>query len=388
VRTNDTSQGDTRLLFFKINRLFTLWVITLWLMLGNSGVWAISQNKKFESALPGYHYQFPQDHGAHPRYKTEWWYYTGHLKTGSGKTFGYQLTFFRSATDRTYPLARPTAWELSSFYPAHFAVSDISNQKFYFQERLNRGNLQLAGAETKVYSVWNENWSAKQVGKGFLLEASSPEYLLHLNLESVKPPVIHGEGGISQKGACVGCASHYYSLTRLKTEGVLTLHGVSTPVTGVSWMDHEFGSNQLEAQQVGWDWFSLQLDNNTELMLYVMRLKNGQWDPHSSGTWVDAMGNSKHLTVKDFKITSTGKWKSPTTGGTYPMGWHLEIPGEKIDLNVTPSFEAQELKAVKSTRVTYWEGASTVKGWVQGKPVNGQGYVEMTGYAQAFRQKI
>ena len=204
---------------------------------------------------------------------------------------------------------------------------------------------------------------------------------LRLNLRSLKAPVLHGQNGLSQKGEGEGRASYYYSLTRMQTEGELTVNGKSEKVRGLTWMDHEFGSNQLREDQVGWDWFSIQLDNQTELMLYLMRRKDGSVDPYSSGTLVGADGTTKNLSNKDYRIDVLERWKSPTSGATYPMKWKVTIPSESIELEILPAFPDQELITNRSTRVTYWEGAVQIRGTARGKSVSGNGYVEMTGYA-------
>jgi predicted secreted hydrolase len=350
---------------------------------------ALAQNAphQFKQALPGYTFSFPRDHAAHNGYKTEWWYYTGHLQTSKGQRYGYELTFFRTAhASENQPLG--SQWTLTQIYPAHFAVSDETHQRFFFTEKLNRAGIGVAGAREDIYSVWNETWTAELLGNQHVLKAESPEFSIHLLQTPEKPPILHGQNGVSQKADCVGCASHYYSMTRLKTDGVLYLNGKAIPVTGISWMDHEFGSNQLGKTQVGWDWFSLQLDNRTELMLYVLRNEDGSVDPNSSGTWVLPNGQSRHLSLQDFQITPLGQWTSPKSTGTYPMGWRITVPSEGLDLTVKAAFENQELITGRSTEVTYWEGSSHVSGSAQGKPITGQAYVEMTGYAEPFRQGI
>ena len=204
---------------------------------------------------------------------------------------------------------------------------------------------------------------------------------LRLGLRSLKAPVLHGQNGLSQKGEGEGRASYYYSLTRMQTEGELTVNGKSEKVRGLTWMDHEFGSNQLREDQVGWDWFSIQLDNQTELMLYLMRRKDGSVDPYSSGTLVGADGVAKHLSNQDYRIEVLERWKSPMSGATYPMKWKVTIPSESVELDVLPAFPEQELITNRSTRVTYWEGAVQIRGTARGRSVGGNGYVEMTGYA-------
>jgi predicted secreted hydrolase len=232
--------------------------------------------------------------------------------------------------------------------------------------------------------VWIHDWSAGLLPdqRTHQLRASAPKFAIDLKLDPAKPPVIHGHGGVSQKAAGRGRASHYYSLTRLETQGTLTLDGERLPVTGLSWMDHEFGSNQLTEQQTGWDWFSLQLDNRRELMLYRLRLKDGSIEPLSSGTLVQADGTWKHLPLSTFQIQSGKTLKSPKTGATYPAEWRVQVPTENLDLQITPTLPDQELVTESSGGVRYWEGSVRVTGKDHGKPVGGVGYVELTGYTR------
>jgi predicted secreted hydrolase len=356
--------------------------------------WAVAV--QYQAALPGYRFSFPRDHASHPQYKTEWWYYTGHLNTAEGKRYGYELTFFRVGLpedDQARPKENAPAspWDADNLYAAHFALSDETNRRFEYSEKLNRPGVDVAGARDDVYYVWNELWLAELLGDRMVLRANSADGKreIHLLLSSEKPPVVHGQNGVSQKASCMGCASHYYSLTRLKTEGLLLLDGKASPVQGLSWMDHEFGSNQLGPNQVGWDWFSIQLSDGSDLMLYLLRQRDGGLDPNSSGTMVFPDGRSRHLTLKEFSVQNSGRtWTSPKTRGVYPMGWTIVVPSEDIQLTVTPVFENQELSTGASTQVSYWEGSSAVFGLRRGKPVQGQAYVEMTGYAQAFKARI
>ncbi len=346
-----------------------------------------AETPAFKKALPGYVYQFPKDHAAHEDYKTEWWYYTGHLKSDSGEAYGYELTFFRIG-QRGNDRPTNTPWRTDQVYMTHFAFSNLQNQTFIHGQKLNRSAFQRAGALTEGYNVWNENWSIKLIDGVHHLKAALPDVQLTLQLTPQKPPVIHGYDGVSQKAACTGCASHYYSLTRLNTQGQLVLKGQTKKMTGTSWMDQEFGSNQLAENQVGWDWFSIQLDNNMELMLYQLRQKNGTIEPLSSGTLVYPDGSTQHLELNTFQIKPTGRWTSPDSDGVYPMGWQIEIPSKALSLTVTPAFKNQELQNPYRQGLTYWEGASQVKGQYQKTSVEGQAYVEMTGYAQAFQSDI
>ncbi|MBI1997996.1 MAG: carotenoid 1,2-hydratase [Deltaproteobacteria bacterium] len=346
------------------------------------GVFLIASGFTYQLALPGRKLTFPVDHYSHPDFKTEWWYYTGHLETGSGKRYGYQVTFFRfGVRDRQDEKNKDHPIIFTDLYMAHFALSDIEQKRFHFRERINRGFDNKAGAATGRYLVWNEDWKVEGDGEKHAIQVSDRGIALRLALRSLKPPVLHGLNGLSSKGEGEGHASYYYSLTRMQTDGELTIDGKKEKVRGLSWMDHEFGSNQLREDQVGWDWFSMQLENNTELMLYLMRRKDGSVDPYSSGTIVQADGMTKQLALKDFRMVVSERWKSPKSGADYPMKWKVSIPGEEIELEITPAFPGQELITNRSTRVTYWEGAVKVQGTLRNKPVPGKGYAEMTGYA-------
>lgn len=335
----------------------------------------------YQLALPGRKLTFPADHYSHPDFKTEWWYYTGHLETESGKRYGYQVTFFRFGVRDRQKEMKDKPPLFTELYMAHFAISDIAAKKFTFRERINRGYNDKAGAATDRFLVWNEDWKVGGDDRNHAIAVSDRGTQLRLQLRSLKAPVLHGQNGLSQKGEGVGRASYYYSFTRMQTDGELAINGKKEKVHGLTWMDHEFGSNQLRDDQVGWDWFSVQLDNDTELMLYLMRRKDGSVDPYSSGTLVAANGSTKHLKVKEFHIEVLDRWKSAKSGANYPMKWKVTIPGEAIELEITPAFAEQELITHRSTRVTYWEGAAQIRGKVRGRGVNGNGYVEMTGYA-------
>jgi len=334
----------------------------------------------YQLALPGRKLTFPADHYSHPDFKTEWWYYTGHLESETGKRYGYQVTFFRfGVRDRQGEIKDKPPY-FTDLYMAHFAVSDIDRKKFLFRERINRGYQGKADAATDRYLVWNEDWKVEGDEKNHQIQVSDRGTELRLRLVSLKPPVLHGQNGLSQKGEGEGRASYYYSLTRMKTEGEITIDGKKEKVRGLTWMDHEFGSNQLREDQVGWDWFSLQLDDQTELMLYLIRRKDGSPDPYSSGTLVKADGTTKHLRLEDFQIGVLERWKSAKSGGNYPMKWKVFIPAEGVELEIVPEFTDQELITNRSTRVTYWEGAVRMNGMMRKKPIAGSGYVEMTGY--------
>jgi predicted secreted hydrolase len=273
-------------------------------------------------------------------------------------------------------------------YMAHFALTDVAGKKFHYFEKLNRAGPGIAGANADTLHVWNENWSAQLVGETMKLVADAGQASIVLNLESRKKPATHGMNGVSQKAEGVGRASHYYSLTRLATRGELRLGSKTFQVSGESWMDHEFGTNQLTEKQVGWDWFSIQLNNGAELMLYRMRNRDGSVDPFSSGTIIETDSATRPLSIAGFNAVPGRQWKSPKTGTSYPIEWTIAVPSRSIELRVTPLLDDQELVTTRSTGIAYWEGAIQVRGTWEGKPIEGHGYLELTGYSEQHRPRI
>ncbi|NIQ38706.1 MAG: carotenoid 1,2-hydratase [Proteobacteria bacterium] len=345
-----------------------------------------AKSEEFRRALPGRTFSFPQDHYSHPEFQTEWWYYTGHVRAHGGRSFGYQLTFFRTGLRRKG--VEKSRWALNTVYFAHFALTDENKKAFVFREKISRGALGQAGAATDRLHVWVEDWVLQGDSTVHHLQARDPAMAIRFRLTPMKPPIVNGIDGVSQKAEGEGYASHYYSITRMKTQGEVTLNGEVLTVEGVSWMDHEFGSNQLRDYQVGWDWFSIQLQNNTELMLYIIRHQDGKPDPYSSGTLTHSDGTSRHITKEEFEIEVLGNWKSKGTGARYPSKWRIRIPKSNLELTVTPTVSNQELVTQESSRVIYWEGSVHVRGRSEGKPISGRGYVELTGYAEPFGKRI
>jgi len=333
----------------------------------------------WREAAPGYAYVFPRDHASHPDFKVEWWYYTGNVTAKDGRRFGYQLTFFRVGVDPAP--ANPSKWAIRDLFMTHLAVSDPSRKRYRYGERLSRGGPGLAGADVDRYRVWNDDWTASLDAQGrHVLRASDKGMAIDLTLNEGKPPIVHGVGGISQKGAQAGNASHYYSLTRMPTRGAITVDGERVEVSGESWMDHEFGTSFLEPDQRGWDWLSIQLADGRELMVYQLRRADGSRDPRSSGTLVGADGRATHLSVADFSLAPGGPTYRSANGASYPIAWTLAIPSQSLDLVITTPLNSQELSLEGSTGVTYWEGLIDVTGLAGGRPVEGRGYLEMTGY--------
>ncbi|MCW5879085.1 MAG: hypothetical protein KIS80_09510 [Anaerolineales bacterium] len=327
-------------------------------------------------------FSFPADFGPHEDYLTEWWYYTGNLDTTDGRHFGYELTFFRiglQPASQSFP--RSSDWASGQVYMAHFAVSDVAGQQFHAFQRFSRGAAGLAGAQGQPYQIWLEDWRAEQTGPhSYRLQASQAGVQLDLELTDVKGPVLHGMGGYSQKGPDAGNASYYYTQPRLLSQGTIQLGEQRFEVSGLSWKDHEFSTSVLSAGQVGWDWFSVQLDNGYELMVFELRREDGSRDPYSSGTLIHPDGSTTHLDESDFSVQVLGEWRSPHSGASYPMGWRILAPALQLELELQPFMHDQEM----NMRTIYWEGAVRISGSLAGQPVHGAGYVELTGYAEAF----
>lgn len=354
-----------------------LWLVLL-LWLAGAATPAVAQDQGYVPALPGYHYQFPRDHFNHPDYRTEWWYYTGNLRAQDGHRFGFELTFFRQGVSHA---KASSPWALDDVYMAHLALSDVSGKHYYAEERLNRAGPGIAGVNEAEGLVWNGNWQATLAPQLHVLQGIAANFSFDLRLVPQKPPVIHGEDGVSQKAAGLGHASHYISFTRMQSTGTVVLQGRPYTVEGDAWMDHEFFSDPGGGSEVGWDWLSLQLNDGSDLMLYRLRHKDGSVDPYSSGTYVDAKGEARHLALKDFTMTPAGTtWTSPGTHATYPLAWDVGIPALGLQLKITTPLQDQEF--VSRFGPSYWEGAIDITGQHGNAPVQGTGYLEMTGYAR------
>jgi predicted secreted hydrolase len=318
---------------------------------------------------------FPADHGPHPDYATEWWYLTGNLAGADGRRFGYQFTLFRVGLVPGPP-ANDASWRTNQMYMGHVAISDIDGSQHHSAQRLGRAAAGLAGAQAAPLSVWLGPWQLQGEGDPFPLRltADATEFALALELQAGnKPLVLQGERGLSRKGNAPGNASYYYSYTRLPTRGELRIGEQTFTVAGDSWLDREWSSSALEADQAGWDWFALQLDDGRELMYYQLRYQDGRAHPLSSGVLVAADGSSRRLTMMDVALEPRRHWRAPD-GSSYPVSWRLTAPTVGLDLQVQAAFDDQ----LMDHAVRYWEGAVTVSG-----SHRGQGYLELTGYAPA-----
>lgn len=333
-------------------------------------------------ALPGYRYEFPRDHFDHPAFDTEWWYYTGNLFTPENRRFGFELTFFRQALDRRQATS-PSPWKLDQAYFAHLALTDVQALSFVNHERLNRAGPGLAGCRLDQRRVWNGNWEVKWDGGTQRLQAVGDAYTLRLALNARKAPVIHGKDGVSQKAPGRGKASHYVSFTRLAAAGTLERGTERIPLQGTAWMDHEFFSHSLDDSQAGWDWLSCQFDNGDDLMLYRIRRKDGTGDVTTSGTYVGRDGTTQHLDAADITMTPGTTWASPRSKARYPVAWTVRVPRLNLAMSVTTPLPSQELVSPRHLGPNYWEGLVDYRGTLNGAPLTGRGYLEMTGYDKA-----
>jgi predicted secreted hydrolase len=339
----------------------------------------------FARALEPMPFVFPRDHGAHPAYRTEWWYYTGNLQDADGNPFGYQLTFFRNALTPTLP-ERTSNLATNQLYMAHFAITDgPANQHISF-ERFSRGAAGLAGALGEPsFAVWLEDWSVRSVAPGvsrLQVQADGEDgpVALELTLRESLAPVLQGNQGLSSKGPEPGNASYYYSLVQIATSGLITLNNQAIAVNGLSWMDHEYSTSALGKEAVGWDWFSVQLEDGAALMFAQVRAQDGQALGQFVGSLIEATGEQR--VVADSQHTVLGQWTSPRTGITYPSGWQVRFPALEMTLTIQPLIQDQEMKG----SFVYWEGAVTVEGIRAGEPVQGVGYVELTGYGAQVQE--
>ena len=369
-----------RILVFSLLALAGVTIVSLAETTGGSRLSTLlgaDDNAAYARAILPRAFEFPRDHGPHPEFRNEWWYVTGNLDSTDGQRFGFELTFFRFALSPGAP-ASDSAWRSNQAYIAHLAITDAADDRFYTAERYARGALGLAGAQADPLRVWIDDW---QLGvapgqEEWRLVAHSDEISIDFGLRPVKRPVLNGIDGLSQKSAEPGNASYYYSITRIATEGRLRVAGREYSVSGLSWLDREWSSSALSADQVGWDWFALQLDDGTELMFYGIRRADGTPDVHSAGTYVAADGNLTRIKRSDIEVRVDDTWESPA-GGEYPSRWTLALPKLGLRLEVTPVIADQEL----FTTVRYWEGAVDVEGRRDDRRIRGRGYVELTGYA-------
>lgn len=334
----------------------------------------------FKEAQPGRTLEFPRDFGAQPDYKQEWWYYSVHLESAAGDRLGYQLTFFRVALKSTDPKGSPSV-STQNIFAGHMALTIPARSEFISRDIAVPEILGLAAAANDHLEVRIDDWQISLKGDVHVLQARSRNLALDLRLTPQRPITLHGSGGYVARGNPTGSGYHY-SLSRLATQGEVRCGAQIYKVSGTSWFDREFGTTILGPKQRGWDWFALQLNDGRDVMLYLLRNRDGGLSPNSYGAIIDPRGQVSRLGPGDFQLTPTGHWKSPRTAAVYPAGWQLTIPGQYASLTIAPTVADQEVTLLGLDSLTYWEGQVTVTGRRGPEPVSGRGYVELTGYVQ------
>jgi predicted secreted hydrolase len=339
----------------------------------------------FARALGPRPFTFPADHGPHPDFRNEWWYLTGNLTAPGGRRFGYQFTVFRAALAPSAPV-RASAWGTRQVELAHVALTDVEGKRLLTAERWERAALGLAGASAEPFAVWVGPWNVSAMGPGvngtppFSLVAAdgsgSDSFRLDLALSTLTRPVPEGDRGWSVKSEEPGNASYQYSLPRLATRGTLAIGRQALPVSGLSWFDREWSTSALGRDEIGWDWFGLQLDDGRCLTINRLRRRDGSADPATAGTLISAAGRPQRLLLHDLVLEPRGTWQSPESGARYPAAWHVAVPSAALDLTIEPRLADQELRL----SFLYWEGAVAVHGRSHGATISGSGYLEMTGY--------
>ncbi len=376
-------RGNPKRIRVKICTAIAALAVVLW-WVGTAGA-----DEGFRKVTGPCSLSFPEDHGAHRQYRTEWWYYTGNVQSDAGEPFGFQLTFFRTAlrpATADEGDALRSAWQSSQLFIAHAAVTDVNRKIHLSAETAAREALELAGvrAGNETVTVYTRTWKACIGPQDHRLAAKSERFSLDLSLTPQKPPVLHGNGGYSRKGSSPERASCYYSLSRLAAGGKIRVDDRIWNVAGTAWMDHEFSTAPLEPGLAGWDWFSLQLSDRTELMVFFLRKADGEIHAASAGTFVDSDGETVGLTRRQLAVEVLDRWKSPDSNAVYPVRWRLSTSGPDLALEIRARIDNQEMDTRQTTGVVYWEGSVTVEGTAAGRPVSGTGFVEMTGYDQPF----
>ena len=352
---------------------------------------------EWRPARPDYSWSFPQHHWARDGYQTEWWYFVGRLVSESDpeRVFGYQFTFFRVGLLPQRPQLE-SQWAASDLVMGHAALTDLAAKKHSFSEVLYRAIPMLGGftrypdpliawsrAPTGTDGRWTLSWNGQAFD--FSMEDRAQELAFDLTTLPSKALVFQGPNGFSRKGSGKMSASHYYSFTRLQTEGTVKIRGQTTKVRGESWMDKEFGSHQLSANQVGWDWLSLQLNDGREVMLYLLRDDQGGVD-FARGSLVSSTGEVRYLAAGEWSIHSSDIWKSRETDAEYPAGWTVKLPDADLQMVVVPELADQENRSRIVEDLFYWEGLVRVQD-LEGRQI-GHGYVELTGYGTGRRPAI
>lgn len=334
--------------------------------------------KGFSYAIEPHDFRFPRDHAAHPKFRSEWWYFTGNLVGKNGRDYAFDITFFRFAL-QAEEFTSQSPFRTSQIYLAHFAVADIENQTYLHAEKLARAFPEVAGATIDPIRVQVGNWSITQTNSSdehWLLEAATKQFGMQLKLEAMRPIVLQGQNGLSRKSHEPGNASYYYSIPKLSVNGALSLDGETIDVSGDAWFDREWSTSALANGQVGWDWFGLQIADDIELMYYQIRRKDGRKNQENHGVLILDNGATNVILGSEIILTPLDYWTSPETSARYPISWRLQAPEHALDITVTAKFNDQQ----STDTFTYWEGAVTTQGSFGQRTIQGHGFLEMTGY--------
>jgi predicted secreted hydrolase len=326
---------------------------------------------------PGSTLVFPADFGSHPQFRTEWWYVTGWLATQSGESLGFQVTFFRTKPD--IDAANPSAFAAHQLIIAHCALSDPKHGRLWQDQRIRRTGFNLAEAAEGDTNIWLEQWSLKRGGESYVARIDAEDFSLDLRLTALQAPLLNGDAGFSRKGPKLQSASYYYSVPHLKVSGEIARKGLRTAVTGEAWLDHEWSSEYLDTEAVGWDWIGINMDDGGALMAFRIRGPQGaqRW---AGGSYRNGAGVVQIFEPADLDFRPGRRWQSPRTNIAYPVEWRIHAGAREFDLQ--PLMDDQENDTRLTTGAIYWEGA--VRAVDHGKVI-GRGYLELTGYGEKLR---
>lgn len=354
-----------------------IWRVLAVAACGALAVSAAKAGPDYPPVLAGTVLRFPEDGGAHPDFRTEWWYVTGWITDERGVERGFQVTFFRVRTGIGED--NPSRFAPRQLVLAHAAIADPAAGRLVHAERSERALDPLAGAATGATRVWIRDWQLVWTQDHYRSRVDAGSFAFDLRFVPSGPPVLNGDNGFSQKAVDPKHASHYYSRPQLAVSGSLRVNGAAVPVTGRAWLDHEWSSELLPEGARGWDWIGINLHDGGSLMAFRMRDERGGvlW---SAGTLRAAGGEPRALRSGQVAFTPQRRWRSPRTGAEYAVDWLIDIDGRRLELR--PLMDDQELDSRRSTGAVYWEGA--VRLLESGREI-GRGYLEMTGYAERLR---
>jgi predicted secreted hydrolase len=337
----------------------------------------VEADAPYAAVTPERSIKFPGDYGSHPQFRTEWWYVTGWLTTRGGESLGFQITFFR--TKPPIDEANPSSFAARQILIAHCAISDPKRGQLWQDQRIRRAGFDLAQAAEGNTNVWIDNWTLRRDAAVYAAKIAAEDFSIDLQLSETQPPLLNGAAGFSRKGPEMSAASYYYSVPHLKVAGMISRKGSTDSVIGEAWFDHEWSSEYLDREAVGWNWIGINLDDGGALMAFSIRGAHGEqrW---AGGTIRSSDGQVQMLQPADVSFLPGRIWVSPRTGISYPVQWTVRAGTREIEL--APLFDDQENDTRLSTGAIYWEGA--VRALAAGRSV-GRGYLELTGYGERLR---